>query len=74
MSLMVTAHLLDKYGPVLTTDELAQVLKISINTLYNKMSSKEIDIPKIKNGKNVWFHAEDVARYVEALRAGAGNS
>lgn len=70
MSLMVTAHLLDRYGPLLTTEELAGVLKISVNTLYNKTSSREIALPKVKHGKNVWYKAEDVAAYLDDLRAG----
>jgi len=72
---MVTAYLMEKYGPLLTTEELAQVLKISVNTLYNKTSAREIDIPKIKNGvhgKNVRYFAEDVSAYLEGLETRDG--
>lgn len=42
MSLMVTAHPLDRYGPLLSTEDLAQVLKLDVGTVRNKMSSREL--------------------------------
>lgn len=74
MSLLVTAHLLDRYGPLLSTEDLAQVLKLDVGTIRNKMSSRELDLPRIKQGRNVLFHVDDVASLVETLRLGAGNS
>lgn len=72
MSLMVTAYLLEKYGPVLTVPELADVLKLNEGTIRNKLSAKEIDIKVMKQGARTTFHAEDVAAYVDGLRGGAG--
>jgi excisionase family DNA binding protein len=73
MSLLVTAHLLDRYGPLLSTEDLAQVLKLDVGTIRNKMSSRELDLPRIKQGRNVLFHVDDVASLVENLRSGAGS-
>jgi hypothetical protein len=70
MSLLITAHLLDKYGPLLTMEDLSSVLKLAAGTLRNRLYNKSLPIPAIKQGSVTVFHAEDVARYVETLREG----
>lgn len=70
MSLLVTAHLLDKYGPLLDIESLATVLRLAPGTLRNQLSQKALGIPAIKQGSRVVFKAEDVANYVESLREG----
>lgn len=68
MSLMVTAHLLDKHGPLMSIADLAQTLRLEEGTLRNKLSSREIDIPRSKQGRLVLFHVEDVAQYIDSIR------
>jgi hypothetical protein len=71
MSLMLTAYLMEKYGPRLGTDELAQVLGISVKTLGNKLYRGEVEITTYKDQGKVWADCRDVAEYLDACRAKA---
>ncbi len=71
MSLMLTAYLMEKYGPRLGTDELAQVLGISVKTLGNKLYRGEVEIATYKDQGKVWADCRDVAEYLDACRAKA---
>jgi len=71
MSLLTAAFLMDRYGPLLTEDELAEVLKLEPGTIRNQRSSGTLCIPCIRRGKTPQFHAEDVAKYIDAIRAEA---
>lgn len=68
MSFMITAYLMEKYGPLLTIPELAEVLKLKEGTVKNKISKQEITIPVLKMGDRTVFLAEDVSDYVDELR------
>lgn len=69
MSLMTTAHLLDRYGPLLTEPQLAEVLHTEPGTLRNSRST--LGIPVIRRGRTPLYHAQDVADYLERMRASA---
>lgn len=71
MSLLTAAFLMDRYGPLLTEDELAEVLKLKPGTVRNQRSGGTLGIPCIRRGKTPLFHAEDVATYIDAIRAEA---
>jgi len=71
MSLMLTAYLIEKYGPRLGTDELAQVLGISVKTLGNKLYRGEVPLPTYKDQGKTWADCRDVAEYLDACRAKA---
>jgi hypothetical protein len=71
MSLMLTAYLMEKYGPRLGTDELAEVLGISPRTLANKVYRCEVPLPVYKDQGKVWADCRDVAEYLDACRAKA---
>jgi predicted site-specific integrase-resolvase len=71
MSLMLQAYLLEKYGPRLGTDELAQVLGISVKTLGNKLYRGEVPIVTYRDQGKVWADCRDVAEYLDACRARA---
>jgi hypothetical protein len=71
MSLMLQAYLLEKYGPRLNTDELAQVLGVTPKTLGNKLYRGEVEILTYKDQGRVWADARDVAEYLDACRAKA---
>ncbi len=45
MSLLTQAFLLEKYGPRLSLDALAEVLGSSKNTLYNQISQSTCPVP-----------------------------
>lgn len=69
MTLMTTAHLLDRYGPLLTEPQLAEVLHIEQGTLRNSRTT--LGIPVIRRGRTPLYHAQDVADYLERIRTAA---
>lgn len=71
MSLMITAYLMEKYGPRLGTEELAHVLGMSPRTLGNKLYRGEVPVPTYKDQGKVWADCRDVAEYLDACRAKA---
>lgn len=68
MSLMLTAYLMERYGPRLGTDELAQVLGVSVKTLGNKLYRGEVPVATYKDQGKVWADARDVAEYLDECR------
>lgn len=71
MSLMIELYLLEKYGPRLGTDELAEVLGVTKKTLGNKLYRGEVAIPHYKDHGKVLADVRDVAEYLDRCRADA---
>lgn len=71
MNLMMQAYLMEKYGPRLGTDELADVLGVTVKTLGNKLYRGEVPIPHYKDQGKVWADVRDVAEYLDRCRADA---
>ena len=71
MSLMLTAYLMERYGPRLGTDQLAEVLGVSVKTLGNKLYRGEVQVVTYKDQGKVWADCRDVAEYLDACRARA---
>lgn len=71
MSLMLTAYLMERYGPRLGTDELAAVLGVTPKTLGNKLHRGEVPIVTYKDNGKVWADVRDVAEYLDECRARA---
>lgn len=72
MSLLTQAYLLEKYGPRLTIDQLAEVLGIAAGSIYNLVSANQLALPTYVDGKRRWADYRDVATYLDACRARAG--
>jgi hypothetical protein len=68
MSLLTAAFLMDKYGPLLTIDNLGEVLHLERGTVKNQISAQRIGIPVIRHGSKPLFHATDVATYIDGMR------
>lgn len=68
MSLLTQAYLLEKYGPRLSLDDLAEVLGSTKNTLYNQRSQGTCPIKTYSDGGKVWAAMEDVANYFSEQR------
>lgn len=68
MSLLTQAHLLDRYGPLLTVEQLGQVLHLEPGTVRNQVGRGDLGIPVIRRGKAPLFAVEDVAKYLDRLR------
>ena len=71
MNLMLTAYLLERYGPRLGREELAQVLGVTPRTLENKLYRGEVPLPTYKDNGKVWADVRDVAAYLDECRARA---
>lgn len=68
MSLMTQAHLLDRYGPRLNMDQLAEVLGYtSKSTVYNKITAGTLEVKTYVDGGR-WADYRDVAEFLDRLR------
>jgi hypothetical protein len=68
MSLMLTAYLLETYGPRLGREDLAQVLGVTPRTLENKAYMGTLGVATYKDNGKVWADARDVAEYLDECR------
>ena len=71
MSLMLTAYLLEKYGPRLGREDLAQVIGITPRTLEKKVYMNALGVTTYKDQGKLWADARDVAEYLDECRARA---
>lgn len=71
LSLLTSAFLMEKFGPLLNEEQLASVLHTEPGTIRNQRSSGVLGIPCIRRGKIPLYHAEDVAGYIDAIRTAA---
>ena len=60
-------YLLSRYGVFMDMAELAEVLRIKRETLYQQIYLGKMDIPHVKRGKKYLFPTEGVAKYLEDL-------
>jgi len=60
---IVEAILLEKYGPFMDLEELAVLLKIKKQSLYQQIYREGLDIPHVKRGKKYLFPTQEVAKY-----------
>lgn len=68
MSLLVQAYLLEKYGPRLTMEQLAQVMGISYGTLRNKVASDTFAVHTYLDEGRRWADVRDVAAHLDRVR------
>ena len=57
--------LISQYGPFMDLAELANLLKLKVQTLYNQLVKGLLEIPHFKNGKKYLFPTEAVAEYLD---------
>lgn len=68
MSLLTTAYLFEKYGPLLTEDQVGETLHISGKTVCNQRVLGQFPIHGTKHGSRTLYHAADVAEYIDSMR------
>lgn len=68
MSLLTTAYLLEKYGPLLTEHQVGEVLHMDENRVRNQRTWGTFPISPCKHGGKGLFHAADVAAHIDAMR------
>jgi len=66
MQFLTEAWLLNRYGARLTIQELAEVLKVNIKTVQNRLSQGELPI-KTYNDSGRFVTYEDVAAYLNSF-------
>jgi len=71
VSLMLTAYLMERYGPRLGREELAQVLGVTPKTLEKKIYMSTLGVTTYKDQGKVWADCRDVAEYLDECRARA---
>jgi hypothetical protein len=59
----VEAILLERYGPFMDLEELAVLLRIKKQSVYQQNYRGALDIPHVKRGKKYLFPTQEVAKY-----------
>jgi len=59
----VVELLVEKYGPFMDLVDLAELLKIKKQSLYQQIYRGGLDIPHVKRGKKYLFPTQEVAKY-----------
>ena len=67
-------YLLSRYGVFMDMGELAEVLRIKRETLYQQIYLGKMDIPHVKRGKKYLFPTTGVAAYLEEMTTKAVSS
>lgn len=68
MSLMTQAYLLEKYGPRMNIEQLAEVMSIAPATIYNQVSAGKFPIKTYVEGKMRYADLRDVTAYFDQCR------
>lgn len=68
MTLLTTLFLLDKYGPRMSLEQIAEALGIATGTIYQRLAHKTFEIPTYVDGKMRFADTRDVAEYLDRLR------
>lgn len=63
--------LLQRYSPLLTLEQLGEVLSMSPGSLRNAISAGEFHIPTSRIGKRRYADVRDVAAFLDAQRTKA---
>lgn len=71
MSLVTQVMLAEKFGPLLTVQNVAEVLHLEVRTVQNQHSADTLGFRGIKRGQALLFHVADVASYIDSLRKAA---
>ena len=57
--------LLEKYGPLMDIDALAELMHLKRQSLYQSIYHGRLDIPHFKQGKKYLFATHEVAKYID---------
>lgn len=55
--------LLEKYGPFMDLEELADLLRIKKQSMYQQIYRGQLDVPHVRRGKKYLFPTQEVAKY-----------
>lgn len=71
MTMLTHLWLLETYGPRLTMDELAKVLKRERQTIYNQLSAGTFEVKTYKVRGERFADAADVAKHLDEAKSTA---
>jgi len=57
------AILLERYGPFMDLEELAALMRIKKQSMYQQIYRGQLDVPHVRRGKKYLFPTQEVARY-----------
>lgn len=60
---MLESILLEKYGPFMDLEELADLLRIKKQSMYQQIYRGQLDVPHVRRGKKYLFPTQEVANY-----------
>lgn len=63
---MMDKILLEKYGPFMDLQELADLLRLKKASVYQQIYQGQLDIPHLKRGKKYLFPTEQTAEYLQS--------
>lgn len=69
MSLMTQAFLLEKYGPRLNAEQLAEALGITVTALHTQRSKGVFAVKTYMEGGRIWADYRDLAAYFDEVRS-----
>ena len=55
--------LLEKYGPFMDLEELANLLRIKKQSVYQQIYRGQLDVPHVRRGKKYLFPTQEIAKY-----------
>ena len=67
--MLTEVYLLKKYGPLLTLEQLGEVLHYAVGTLENKHAAGKLGIKLLKRGSKLLAHYSEVARVVDTTES-----
>jgi hypothetical protein len=73
MSFLTTAYLLERYGPRLGMDQIAEVLGMSTGTLHNRVYRGQIELATYMDGGKRYADVRDLAAYLDQMRGRAAS-
>ena len=68
MSLLTHAMLMDRYGPRLSMEQLAEVLGVHRGTIYNMISAGTCPVRTYLDVGKRWADCRDVAEHLDSCR------
>ena len=55
--------LLERYGPFMDLEELADLMRIKKQSMYQQIYRGQLDVPHVRRGKKYLFPTQEVAKY-----------
>ncbi len=71
MSLLSHFYLLEKYGPRLGVEQMADVMSLTTSAIHRRISDGTLGIPTYIDSGKRWADVRDMAEYFDTMRAEA---